>query len=76
MPFAVKTNEYQGGSGVNVPTSAGLSLALVQRAFVDDITDLRTQFAALLAKLDADSGVNDTDFASSLALATQQVTKA
>lgn len=33
-----------------------------------ELDDIRTEYAALLAKLDADSGVGDTDYASTLAL--------
>ncbi len=43
-------------------------------AAVADITDLRTKFAATLAKLDADAGVSDTNYASLGAVATQQLT--
>lgn len=35
-------------------------------ALVDDYDELRTQYVALLAKLDADAGVTDTDYASTL----------
>lgn len=33
-----------------------------------ELDDIRTKYAALLAKLDADAGVTDTDYASTLAL--------
>lgn len=46
----------------------------LMRAAVDDITDLRSKFGTLLAKLDADAGVADTDYASTCAVATQQLT--
>lgn len=37
-----------------------------------DVADLRTKFAALLAKLDADVGVTDTNYGATLAVATAQ----
>lgn len=52
------------------------TLATVTRGLADDNTELRTQFVALLAKLDADAGVNDTDFASTLTPAAQGVVSA
>ena len=33
-----------------------------------ELDDIKTQFAALLAKLDADTGTTDDDYASTLAL--------
>lgn len=33
-----------------------------------ELDDIRTKYAALLAKLDADAGVTDTNYASTLAL--------
>lgn len=35
-------------------------------AVVDDMTELRAQFVALCAKLDADAGVTDVDYESTL----------
>lgn len=75
MPTAIATNTFQGGSAVNVPTSDGTSLAGALRDASDDITELRTQFAALLTKLDADGGVTDADYAATLALSAQLLTK-
>ncbi len=49
----------------------------LKRALADaqaDIADLRTKITALLAKLDLDAGVTDTNYGSTLALATQQLT--
>ncbi len=46
----------------------------IQVGLVADEAELRTQFAALLAKLDADTGVTDTDYASTLTPAAQTVT--
>lgn len=42
------------------------SLVTVLRDGVDDATELRDQLIALLQKLDADAGVTDTDYESSL----------
>jgi hypothetical protein len=52
------------------------TLATVTRGIADDMTEMRTQFAALLAKLDLDAGVTDVDYASTLTPAAQQVTSA
>lgn len=43
------------------------------RAVLADLTDLRTKYTALLVKLDADAGVADTDYASTLPVATAQL---
>lgn len=77
MASTVATNSFTGGANVQPGGSAGKDdLATMLRDAVDDITDLRTQFSALLTKLDNDAGVTDTDYASTLALATQNLTKA
>lgn len=44
-------------------------LFLAVRAELDDV---RTKYAAVLAKLDADAGVSDTDYAASGALAASE----
>lgn len=51
------------GSGKNQP-----KLAEVLRDVADDIELLRARFAALTAKLDADVGVTDVNYASTLPL--------
>jgi hypothetical protein len=53
---------------------ADLETKELLRAAYADITDLRTKLVALQTKLDADAGVTDTDYASTGALATQQLT--
>lgn len=74
---AIKTTFGTGGSGLTPTKSAGSpDLATTLREVADDFTELRAQFNALLAKLDADTGVNDTNFAATLAPAAQKTTKA
>lgn len=51
------------------------TLAAAMRDGIDDMTEIRTQFTALLAKLDADVGVTDTDYASTLTPTAQLLTK-
>ncbi len=75
MTTAIKTNFGDGASGITDSHGGEARLADALRDGIDDTTDLRTQFAALLAKLDADAGVTDTDYASTLALSTQKLTK-
>lgn len=75
MATEIKTDTFEGGSAVNVPTSSGTSLASALRDAADDITEIRTQYTALLAKLDADGGVTDADYAATLALSAQLLTK-
>lgn len=40
-----------------------------------ELDDYRTKFAALLAKLDADGGVTDTNYAATVGLAAARFTK-
>lgn len=63
-----------GGAGASGAARSGTDatykeLWLAARAELDD---LRAQFAALTAKLDADTGVTDTDYAATLALDDKQ----
>jgi hypothetical protein len=62
------TTAFGTGGGNLVPGTAGgtPTLATTLRDVADDLTELRTQLIALLAKLDADAGVTDTDYESSL----------
>jgi len=75
MP-AVKTNHFEGGRNLTKHGDSGADLASILRSSVDDNTELRTQFIALLAKLDADVGVTDTDYAATLTPAALTLTKA
>lgn len=52
------------GPSANAPSRA--TLLAERAAVVDDLTELRDMFIALLEKLDADSGVDDTDYADTL----------
>lgn len=73
----ITTNYFSGGGNLTPNDSAGTpDLATVLRAFVTDITQLRTALTELGTKLDADSGVNDTDYNATIVadIATQQNT--
>lgn len=71
----IKTSFGEGGSGINTEDRDGVKLSGHLRDQVDDVTELRTQFIALLAKLDADAGVTDADYAATLTPAAQTATK-
>lgn len=61
--------EKFGAGGVGLqPGHGDPSLATALRDVADDLTELRTQFIALLAKIDADSGDTggDADYESTL----------
>ena len=47
----------------------------ILEALVDDVTELRAKLIATLAKLDADAGVADANFASTLTPAALTTTK-
>lgn len=57
-----------GGAGLTSPGKNQPKLADVLRDVADDLELLRARFAALTAKLDADAGVTDTNYASTLPL--------
>lgn len=61
----VKESFGQGGSGL-APKGPSPSLAEILRDGITDHEALVTAFVALLAKLDADAGVTDTDYESGL----------
>jgi hypothetical protein len=66
----IKANFGSGGSGITPNRSAGTPwLAQILRDMADDFETIRANVNALNAKLDADSGVNDTDYASTLDIA-------
>lgn len=74
---AIKTTFGTGGANLTPNKSAGEpDLATTLREVADDFTELRTQFVALLAKLDGDAGVALTNYAATLTPATQKTTKA
>lgn len=63
----IKENFGFGGANLTPDGGAGQpTLAEVLRNFVSDNEETRTQFIALLAKLDLDAGVSDTDYESTL----------
>ena len=63
----IKTSYGTGGSGLTPNKSSGdPSLAEIFRDAADDLAEIRTQFVTLLAKLDADAGVTDADYAALL----------
>lgn len=65
-----------GGMGRGISEESGVdNIVALMNAVVDDLTELRTQFVALLAKLDADGGVTDTDYASTLTPSALTLTK-
>lgn len=60
----VTTRFGAGGAGLQPGGSNGeTDLAAVLRDVIDDLNDLRSKHNALLAKLDADGGVTDTNYA-------------
>lgn len=63
----IKADFYEGGVGQNPKSSTAdkPSLALALRDVADDLANLRAAVVATHAKLDADGGVTDTDYASS-----------
>ena len=63
----IKTTFGTGGANMVPGGAQGTpTLATALRDAADDFTELRTQFIALLAKLDADAGVTDVDYESTL----------
>jgi len=50
-------------------------LRLEHNKLVDEVDELKTNYAALLAKLDADAGVTDTDYLATLANSAAEASK-
>ena len=74
---AIKSNFGSGGANLAPDGASGSpSLAATLRDQADDLAELRTQLVALLAKLDADSGTGDSDYAATLTPAALKTTKA
>lgn len=66
----IKENFGEGGANLAPGGAAGdPSLATVLREEADDFETIRLAWNALLAKLDADSGVNSNDYAATLGIA-------
>lgn len=75
MASVVKEHHFTGGAALSYNDRDGERLDKMLRDLIDDVTELRaqvtnirTQYTALLAKLDDDSGVGDSDYAAELAL--------
>jgi hypothetical protein len=68
-----------GEGGANVPPAGAgggdPNLAAVIRQLIDELTEVRTQYAALLAKLDLDTGVADENYATLLTPADMGIEK-
>ncbi|MGD9676428.1 MAG: hypothetical protein AB7V19_07070 [Candidatus Bipolaricaulia bacterium] len=72
----IKTDFGQGGANLTPNGSQGEpDLATALRDVADDLEELQTKYNALLAKLDADSGVGDTDYAATQAAAAMKTIK-
>lgn len=66
--MAVKIgNIGEGGSGVSTRDGDSGTLKEVLLAIRAELDDMRTQHAALLAKLDADTTLDDSDYVATLA---------
>ena len=71
---AITTKHGAGGAGT--ASDSHPNAAEVARDIADDLANLRTKFNALLAKLDADSGVGDTNYVATCAAPALLTTKA
>lgn len=69
MSTTVKANQFSGGSALANGSSAD-DLAKILRTMIDDMNTLRTAHNTLVAKLNADAGVTDVDYAVVAALTT------
>lgn len=67
MPFTQTLNTAQSLSAQD-----RIQLNREFTALYDELTDLRTKYAAVLAKLDADAGVTDTNYGTTGALAARR----
>ena len=63
----ITENFGTGGANLTPANSSGdPSLAQALRDVADDFTEIRDQFIALLAKLDGDAGITDTNYEATL----------
>lgn len=70
MAYKQRINAMKGLS-----TQDKFALTAEFDALYADLTDMRTKYAAVLAKLDADDGVTDTNYTSLHALSTRTFTQ-
>lgn len=64
---AITEDHFSGGSNVQKGHGSLPDLATILREVAGDLTAVRTAMTNLGAKLDADAGVTDTDYASTIA---------
>jgi hypothetical protein len=69
MSASVKVGQFSGGAAL-APGASSDDLAKVLRSMIDDMNTLRTAYNVLAAKLNADAGVTDVNYATVAALAT------
>jgi hypothetical protein len=75
MATQIRTSFGEGQANITEEHGGQARLANALRDGIDDITELRTQLIALLAKLDLDTGVADENYATLLTPADQTLTK-
>ena len=77
MTSAIPTNFGQGGAGLTPENATGGPiLATALRDAATDLGVLRAAIVAITAKLDADAGVTDTDYAATCDPAAMTITAA
>lgn len=69
MPYRIAMNNAKGLS-----TSSQMELTRELDLLRAELDNLRAEYATLLAKLDADAGVTDTNYAATCGLAAAQFT--
>ena len=73
---AIKSTFGSGGANLTPSKSAGSpDLATALRDMADDLAELRTKSIALITQLNADTGVNDVNYVSTLTPAALKTTK-
>lgn len=70
MPYVQRLNTSEG-----LTTRDAMQLITEFNALRAELDDVRTKYAALLAKLDLDGGVTDTNYAATCGLAAAQFTR-
>lgn len=69
MPFTPVINTLD-----SIGTTDKQELIREMQLLRDELDDIRTKYAAVLAKLDADAGVTDTNYGATAALAARRFT--